>query len=140
VRTLTFIFLVGLSTLGCAEVVDSSYADIKAATADGAIELGWIPAWTPELVTEILESHDLDTNQSMVAAIYDSSEVFEWQTDCKQIGSFDAPNPPFNKSWWPSDVPASKLLTYRHTYFKCSEREFAAWGQGEFYYWRPYGS
>ena len=72
----------------------------------------------------------------MLAAKYDQAEPVAWQGHCAQISPFDAPSPPFTRSWWPSDVPARRLSTYRQAFFHCGDSVFSAWGQGEFYYWR----
>jgi len=84
---------------------------------------------------DIHEAHDLDTNGSMLFARYDSQETIRPDKGCEFIGVPEAKKPPFKKKWWAADVP-TVYSTPRHRYMKCGEKSYAAWGQGEFYYWR----
>ena len=131
------ILLFGLLISGCAEALDSEYPNVSAAREDGAIARCWVPSWIPESAKKIHEFHDIDTNQSMLAAKYDDAEPIRWNEHCEQIEPLGAPSPPFRRLWWASDVPASQFSTHRHAYFKCGPNAYAAWGQGEFYFWRP---
>jgi hypothetical protein len=129
--------IVSVMTLtGCGETLDTTYADFQLARAEGAVERGWIPGWTPRTAVNIFESHKIDTGESMLAASYDESERLDWRENCEQVGPFDLPQPPFRRDWWPSDVPASAFSTYRHVFLQCGDASYAAFGQGEFYYWR----
>jgi hypothetical protein len=116
--------------------MDSTYMDLQAARADGAVTRGWIPDWIPATSVEIFEAHNADTNASMLAARYDENESVDWSGNCERVDPMDPAKPPFEREWWPSDVPASPFITYRHVFLKCGEHSYAAFGKGEFYFWR----
>jgi hypothetical protein len=56
-------------------------------------------------------------------------------SDCVQVGPRSVAKPPFQRYWWPSDVPASALATHRHSFFKCSSYFVAYSSQGEGFVW-----
>lgn len=116
------------------------YQTFEAAVTAGAVSKGWVPAWLPKSANEIHEKHNLDTNQSMLAFRFNASEKLEVGGDCERIDPYKPKEPPFKASWWPSDVPASKLSTYRHSFYSCEGgKAFLALSekQGEGFYWRP---
>ena len=121
--------------ISCGNVLDTKYRTLEEAIADGAQDRGWIPLMTPKTAVDIHEAHDLDTNRSMLFAKYDSKETIKPDADCEGISVSEAEKPPFKKKWWAGDVP-TKYSTPRVGYMKCGEEIYAAWGQGEFYYWR----
>jgi hypothetical protein len=48
---------------GCSERQESFFANMKDATASGAVARGWIPGDLPNSVTDVRELHDVDTNE-----------------------------------------------------------------------------
>ncbi len=48
---------------GCGEQIDKNYATYVDAQRAGAVEKGWIPAFIPSSASDIVDSHDLDTNR-----------------------------------------------------------------------------
>jgi hypothetical protein len=137
-RLILILGVVALS--GCTEPADSVFRDLQAAGSAGAIERGWIPEWAPRSSVELYQAHDADSNESMLAARYDPGERIEWGRSCEPVDPYEPPQPPFRRKWWPSDVPASRWSTPRHTFLRCGEHSFAAFGQGGFYYWRRAGT
>lgn len=128
------------SVAGCDESPEVYYQTFEAVVTDGAVSRGWVPAWLPKSANEIHEKHDLDTNQSLLAFRFNASEKVEVGGDCERIDPYKPKGPPFKVSWWPSDVPASKLSTYRHSFYSCEGgKAFLALSekQGEGFYWRP---
>lgn len=140
--------VVALSLLGgCAvEVLDARYATLRDAEKDGAIARGWIPAWLPRSASNIDESHDLDTNVSVLRAAFESGESWDAPSSCSVIRAEDAKDPAIHRAWWPADVPygdsgTSRSAPPRHAYFRCNQgASYLAVdrGQGELLYWRPH--
>jgi len=132
----TIIYLV-LFLAGCNETVDSYYSNYKKVVEDGAIERGWIPEWLPKFAYNIHESHDLDTNQSIL--YWKNESKWKKPSICSQIGPRKAPRSFIIKSWWPTDVPATKYATHRHVFFECGNNSYLAYepnSNNEVYYWR----
>ncbi len=127
-----------LALLGCEEIVDVHYANLDEARKAGMIGSERIPAWIPESAHTISAAHSVANDRSMLAAEYDASESIEWEPHCSQISPADVPEPPFSRPWWPGDIPV-RFATHRHAFFECGNGSFAAWGQGEFYFWKPRG-
>ena len=145
--------LVAIVTLlvlgGCVDdIVDASYATLTDAEKEGAIARGWIPAWLPRSASRIDESHNLDTNVSILRVTFDSGEPWDVPSSCSLIRAEDAEAPAIRKGWWPRDVPygcstSTSVVPPRHAYYRCDKGEaYLALnrGQGEFLYWRPHAS
>lgn len=45
------------------ETAESSFPDLQAAVHAGAVERGWVPSFLAPSTKEIVERHDLDTNE-----------------------------------------------------------------------------
>ncbi len=128
------------AVVGCGETPEVHYPSYEAAVSAGAISRGWIPAFLPKSAVEIHEIHNIDTNKGMLAFHFDGSEKIELGSGCERIDPFKPKKPPFKISWWPNDVPATKLSTYRHSFYSCEGGEafLALSGKlGEGFYWRP---
>ena len=132
--------MAGCAVAGCGETPQVYYPTYEAAVSAGAISRGWIPALVPKSAVEIHEIHNLDTNKSMLALRFNGAEKIELGSSCERINPFKSKEPPFKVSWWPRDVPASKLSTYRHSLYSCEGGEaFLTLSEklGEAFYWRP---
>lgn len=120
------------------EQMEESYASFAAAEDAGAVKRGWIPEWLPRNSTDLKEKHDLDTNGSILR--FSFAEAGKWipPSACTPIPSAQTRSPRVKASWWPSDVPASSLVTPRHAFFQCGQ-EFLALdtARSEGYFWRP---
>lgn len=122
----------------CFETQENIYASFSDAQIDGAISRGWIPAWLPTTATAIAEAHNLDTNHFMVRFSFPVQAQVSLPNNCSQISPFAPPSAPFSRKWWPSDVPASRLSTYRHTFYQCGSAFVAiASNLGEGFSWQP---
>lgn len=119
----------------CVETFDSRYASIEEAVADDAISRGWIPGWLPGSSRNIRETHNIDTNSYMIRFEFPEGERVTVPAECVQTQPKALPQPPFSRRWWPSDVPGKGSEAHRHTYFRCSEKQFVAIGRGEAYIW-----
>jgi hypothetical protein len=121
----------------CAETVDANYATFTEAQAAGAVVRGWVPEWIPTGASNIRESHNLDTNSFMVRFAVPKSTDLQLPKACEPVALNVPPSPPFHRTWWPSDVPATSLATHRHAFFGCG-KTFVAFSpaQGEVFVWR----
>lgn len=125
---------------GCGETPEEHYPNFEAAVSAGAISRGWIPALLPKSASDIHEIHNIDSSKSMLAFRFNGTEKIELGSSCERVDPFKPARPPFKVSWWPSDVPASKLSTYRHSIYSCEiGKAFLALSEklGEGFYWRP---
>lgn len=64
------------------ERIYSTYENMDAVKADGAIGRGWIPEWLPENAINIHEHHDLDTNVRAISFEVDQVEIWDWPLQC----------------------------------------------------------
>ncbi|MEZ0233245.1 MAG: hypothetical protein ACAH12_10430 [Methylophilaceae bacterium] len=124
--------------VACSEHQENSYSSFAEAQSSDAITRGWVPDWLPPTSKGINEVHDIDTNRLMVSFLFPKKSAVALPVNCARIDPFMPPAPPFNKAWWPSDVPASRLSTYRHSFFQCG-KSFVAISEslGEGYIWQP---
>src|SRR5262245_4192905 len=127
-----------LNCTGCGEQQEASYSDLAAAERAGAIRRGWIPDWLPKSARGLREVHNVDTNRSMLTFRYDPRDQWPVPNHCSQVRPPEVTPAPFAVSWWPNDVPPSKFVTHRHTFFSCGNgHAFLALSasEGEAYYW-----
>jgi hypothetical protein len=59
---LTLTIIAATLLLGCSDLVTERYATYEEAIRAGAGERGWLPSFTPKTATNIILSHNLDTN------------------------------------------------------------------------------
>ncbi|MDH3975804.1 MAG: hypothetical protein OEV42_16140 [Deltaproteobacteria bacterium] len=132
-----FILLLGL--IACSDVVDEVYKDLSEAKEAGAIQRGWIPAWLPATSYKIKETHDLDTNKSILMWKFDKEEKWKVPTSCHQIRPLEVRGPAINRSWWPPDLPESQVQTYAYVYYECEEGAFMAHKPDSYkmFFWQP---
>lgn len=127
---------VSLAVGACAETRDATYATFADAQSTGAVARGWVPAWLPASATNIREVHNIDTNHFMLGFSVPKGTEAPLPGGCAQVGPRTPAKPPFQRDWWPADVPASALATHRHSLFKCDSYFFAYSGaQGEGFVW-----
>ena len=128
----TLLVATAFALAACAETLEVSYATLAEAQAAGAVARGWLP---PSAIS-IREVHNLDTNHFMVRFTLPKGTPFQPPKPCEPVALNVPPKPPFNRAWWPSDVPASGLATHRHAFFGC-DRTFVAYSaaQGEGFVW-----
>jgi hypothetical protein len=100
---LVFLLLVACS----GEVQVNQYPSSEAARAAGAVQRGWVPNVLPSSAVNIIEKHDLDTNQTwgrfQFAAI-DSQRVRESLVIAKR--SPECPRDA-KEAWWPHESVTS---------------------------------
>ena len=71
----------------CTETFDSEYKDLAAVKRDGAIQRGLIPSWLPSSAYQIKETHNIDTNKSILAWKYEKGEIWQVPKSCGARGS-----------------------------------------------------
>ena len=130
--------LVAIASSGCAETQDAEFRNKSELFAAEYMAKGWVPEWIPNTAQSIQQVHQADTVETMLAARYDENEKIEYPNSCHQADGHKLPEPPFNREWWANDVPASAFSTHRHVFIECPGGEYAAFGQGEFYFWRTH--
>lgn len=127
------IILILLSIAGCGEVVNNEAETYE--QAKPLIDAGWLPKWLPETSINIREAHHVATN-AIVASFNVDDESWA-PSKCKPIGPFEATAPDLKIGWWPGDVPANQLSTYRHIFYICPNSSYIAITPKrlEAYYW-----
>ncbi len=105
---------------GCLnETIDNYFATFV--EAKDAMNRGWIPEWLPNTATKIFETHNIDTNSRMLRFSFPTHSPLALPPLCKQITSATLPPPPFNRSWWPTDITTNSK-TNSYTFFQCQDR------------------
>ena len=131
--------LVAISLLGCGlEQPEANYGSFESAKSSGAIEAGWIPEWLPESSKNIMEAHDVDTNEQHLSFKFAPNELWVPPPSCGPIQPFSAPMPRLQKPWWPSDTLRGKNeLGTGLSFFKCHNLYLAIHiEQGYGFIWR----
>jgi hypothetical protein len=101
--------------LACAETSESYYPSYASAEESGSLKRGWLPAWLPATALDIHEWHDLDSNKTLAAFRFASSErPDQFLSECAATA---IPTNPSEISWWPKEAQW-KLLAF----FRCPER------------------
>lgn len=84
------ILIVILFVTACSDIFKSHYTDTDEARKDGAFTRGWLPMWIPNDAHDIIEIHDLDTND--VSFSFKTRKKFNLYTFCKKTSTFTKPN------------------------------------------------
>ena len=92
-----FVFVALVSLVGCGETSQAHYATSADASADRAFERGWLPEVMRADVTEIEESHDLDSNHGSATFRYNSQFKARLGSDCNRTPSGEVVRRPNNK-------------------------------------------
>ena len=115
------VLIVVLSFTGCKEEPKTYYATAADASADRAFERGWLPEVMRTDVTEIQESHDLDSNHGWATFQYSGQFLARLGSDCVRIPSDKVVHSPF--STWPkfmkNDQTSAQLSSKNLNAYKC---------------------
>ena len=76
------VMLAAVLLIGCGEMKRSHYATSADALADGAIARGWLPEVFDANVSEIHESHDLDSNHGFADFHYRPELISQLKKQC----------------------------------------------------------
>lgn len=91
--------LVLLATCVYIENPTSRYETYEAARRAGAMDQGrWIPSFLPQSSRNIVETHDIDTNQLEITFEYDPGDLGRLPLECERIG----PSTQFRCGGWGS--------------------------------------
>lgn len=114
-------------------IISSDHQELVKADA---VQSGWFPDWIPESAYDIKESHDMDTNESML--VFSIREP-AWRppSSCLSIEPAKSPPAPYARPWW----PASEDLETRPdvSFYSCPDESYVGvddLGQMVFH-WRP---
>lgn len=75
--------------VGCGEQIDETYPTYADAERAGAVERGWIPAFVPLSASDIVDSHDLDTNRQKLQFKLPPSAINEMVADLRKVSAND---------------------------------------------------
>ena len=136
--------LVAVSMLlsGCLDtLLDVHFATAKEARDAGYVDGGWIPTWFPDDATDIDESHDVDTNISMLAFSLPDPGALVLPDTCRPVEHTQTFPPPLERAWWPDEAS----LRTSYVFFRCPAEHttyrFVGMSvqQARVLHWRTYG-
>ncbi len=119
-----------VSFLGCEwmESSETSYANLDAAQKANAVGPGkWIPEFLPSSARNILEKHNLDTNEIWLSFHTESGDLGSILSACKEVTGESILLPRASPGhWWPKTLVrhsgGSKQLEKGFVYFQCQDR------------------
>ena len=85
-----------IATTGCfqGERVTTEYSTHAEAAADGAVERGWIPGFVPSSAVDLVEFHDLDTNEQVLRFSAPRDDLEQMVVGMAEVRESDARCPP----------------------------------------------
>ena len=102
---------------GCLDTTfDASFTTAREARDAGYVDAGWIPDWLPDDATDIRETHDVDSNASMLAFSAPNPGRLALPDTCEPVGHQRIFPASFQRSWWPDE----KTLRTSYRLFRCS--------------------
>ena len=132
-----FTLLAALLLSGC-DRMDLSFSDYRELAEADAMQSGWFPVWLPESAYDIRESHDIDTNQSMLVFRV-RERAWRPPSDCLGIAPGNAPPAPYSRPWWPAekDFEARPGISF----YSCQDNVYVAVDDPNHlvFHWRPSG-
>ena len=102
---------------GCLDTtIDAAYPTMADAVADGAVTRGWVPDWVPSNALDLLEVHDLDSNESALSFSIPASTKLALPSQCRPVQAGDTLPDQFGRTWW----PAQDELEQSYAFYSCS--------------------
>jgi len=135
--------IVSLTVMACErlETVKNVYPDMKTAKRSGAIQRGWVPAFLPISAEDIIEEHNIDTNEVWLSFSLPKNNIWINEKLCRTT-ELDKVSFPRRKSgaWWPIALieNTSRQRGENYVYLHCDNGGYIAVTkdrQGG-YYWR----
>lgn len=123
------------------ETAENVYQDAKEAISAGAMERGWIPAFLPPSAKEIIEKHNLDTNEVWLRFLMDPSELGSIENSCQRTDGTKVTFPRRGASdWWPEALAEKGLDSQRqadgYAHYSCENGSIAVERGGyKVFYW-----
>lgn len=131
-----------LAACGRLDVTENRYRDTRSAISAGAIERGWIPVFLPLSANEIIEQHNLDTNEVLLRFLMDQSDIGSIAKSCQRTERLTITFPRKGAShWWPESLTEKGAnLQQRvngHEYYHCNDGGFIVVERSghEVFYW-----
>ncbi len=146
------VWFVLLAFLGCRSGPDEKenrYADLVAADDDGARGRGWIPRFIPESAHDIIERHNVETNEIWLTFRKAEEELGGIADRCEIVEVSEIVWPNHFPEWWPEtlrgdDVSADQRLRRCTVPHKMAGVRFRRVGYmalspsgDEVWYWEP---
>lgn len=106
-RAAWFLCLMLVVLVGCRsgpEELESRYADLVAADDDGARGRGWIPRFVPASARDIIERHNIETNEIWLTFRKDEKELGGIADRCEEIPAAEVLWPARVPDWWPETL------------------------------------
>lgn len=114
-RALTLLFALLLTSIliGCAElsgegdIKQETYATFQEASQNGAFKSGWLPQVLPMSATNIVEVHNVDSNELWATFRYSENDIDELIKQCAIDHKARLPNAERTKrsvAWWPTGL------------------------------------
>ena len=105
-------FLIGtVITAGCSsdfvETTTNQYSNYKEAVEAGAIQRGWLPQALPESANDIVETHNIDTNELWVKFKFAQADIKTFLSECEKANDLRLPSAGRTKklaTWWPETL------------------------------------
>ncbi len=106
------------------ETVSRAYGDYIYASKEGALESGWLPRKIPVSSHEIIESHNVDSNEMWIRFNYRNEGASGFTDECEVRSSPSFPNARRtrrNAPWWPERLMQGKEdeVLVGYTFYWC---------------------
>lgn len=89
------------------ETTTNRYSNYYDAVADGALQRGWLPRNLPDSVHDIVETHNIDTNELWVKFQFDKADIKGLLRQCEKMVDLRLPAATRVKrmaAWWPQTL------------------------------------
>lgn len=129
-----------LLIIGCSETTTSRYANYQEAADDNLFLRGWVPDVLPVNSGEIVETHNIDSNERCAEAVVpvDSLSLIESRLTSIGYSEFnsDLPKlPTFGNRSNKCSFSHDSISTNRKVLAKSNELAVLDFESGKFYYW-----
>ncbi len=84
------------------DVQDAKYSSQIEAAKAGAFDQGWVPRWVPEGAINLRETHNLDTNESLLAFSLPAQPAWQPPAFCQPADAAQLPASAFERKWAPT--------------------------------------
>jgi len=126
-----------LLTVGCSgdivETTTSHYSNYKKAAEDGVVERGWLPRNLPDSAYDIIETHNIDTNELWVKFQFSQTDINSFLSQCAETANLRLPSARTRiiATWWPETLTdrGGERLPSTMQMYRCSKMPHA---QSEF--------
>ncbi len=114
---LAAVLFIGINRLENPKSTYATYEDIIAA---GAIKRGWVPEFIPQSATNIVEQHNIDTNDGFLSFNAPELELEALKSKCKPLTYNDVKYLSNYPLWWPSELEGSNEVSSKLDFYLCA--------------------